>query len=176
MTQKKTKRLVLMVLALALAASFIPTAAFAEEPEPEESEMMEAVSPVMEAPVDPDGEPLLGTAPPMNKDDRPDFKFSWADKIIPELGEEVGQYQVQEGEYYVLQTVLSNGKSNYMTKRLVYVDRVYEAPGIIWGTRRTIDYTDADTGEHRTQDISGWSPESVHLFVPETNRIQDKLG
>lgn len=132
--------------------------------------------PSMTAPVDNDGEPLLGTAPPMNKSERPDFKFSWADKLIPELGKEVGQYQVQEGEFYVLQTVLSNGSGNHMTKRLIYVDRVYEAPGILWGTRRTIDYTDADTGEHRTQDISGWSPESVHLFVPETNRIQDKLA
>ena len=119
---------------------------------------------------------MLGTAPPMDPAKRPDYNQTWADKVLPEFGEKVGQYEVKEGEFYVLQTVLSDGKSNHMNKRLIYVDRVYEAPGIIWGTRRTIDYTDANTGEHRTQDISGWSPESVMLFVPEANRFQNKIG
>lgn len=175
MTQKRTFfRTLLMMPVLALVAVLVSATAFAEEGETEEI-IPEAVA-VQPAPKMEDGEPMLGTAPPMDPAKRPDYKQTWADKVLPEFGEKVGQYEVKEGEFYVLQTVLSDGKSNHMNKRLIYVDRVYEAPGIIWGTRRTIDYTDANTGEHRTQDISGWSPESVMLFVPEANRFQNKIG
>lgn len=175
MTQKRTFfRTLLMMPVLALVAVLVSATAFAEEGETEEI-IPEAVA-VQPAPKMEDGEPMLGTAPPMDPAKRPDYNQTWADKVLPEFGEKVGQYEVKEGEFYVLQTVLSDGKSNHMNKRLIYVDRVYEAPGIIWGTRRTIDYTDANTGEHRTQDISGWSPESVMLFVPEANRFQNKIG
>lgn len=179
MKQKRTSpRTLLAVLVLALIAISFSATAFAEEGEPEEiveeivPEAVEVQLPMQMG----DGEPMLGTAPPMDPAKRPDYKLTWADKVLPEFGEKVGQYEVKEGEFYVLQTVLSDGKSNHMDKRLIYVDRVYEAPGIIWGTRRTIDYTDANTGEHRKQDISGWTPESVMLFVPETNRLQNKIG
>ena len=72
-------------------------------------------------------------------------------------GEHVDQYKIQINHAYLIYFPMQNGplvmdpygaRSGHTYRIMVY--RVYEAPGLLWGTNRTVDGIDMDNGEYVT--------------------------
>lgn len=73
------------------------------------------------------------------------------------IGERVDQYKVQINHAYWIYFPMQDGplimnpyggRSGHTYRIMVY--RVYEAPGVLWGTNRTVDGIDMDNGEYVT--------------------------
>lgn len=73
------------------------------------------------------------------------------------VGNKVDQYDVRINHAYWIYFPMQNGpliiepygkRSGHTYRIMVY--RVYEAPGVLWGTNRTVDGIDMDNGEYVT--------------------------
>lgn len=73
------------------------------------------------------------------------------------IGKCVDQYDVQINHAYWIYFPMQNGplimepygsRSGHTYRIMVY--NVYEAPGLLWGTNRTVDGIDMDNGEYVT--------------------------
>ena len=79
------------------------------------------------------------------------------EQVSAGAGAKVDQYKVQINHAYWIYFPMQDGplimnpygsRSGHSYRIMVY--RVYEAPGVLWGTDRTVDGIDMDNGEYVT--------------------------